>query len=159
MRIHALVPALALTALTACGGGGGTGTDAGDSPSTTAPAPTTAAPSTPAAAETPPVALAGKVNDRGTRDAGGGTVAMDLGDFFFAPTFVKGVPGGKLTVNLKNTGQAPHTFTIDSPKIDVMVAVGGTGAATVTLPKSGTIAFYCTLHKAQGMQGGIFLAT
>lgn len=154
MRIRTLVPALSLIPLAACGGGGsGTAPRAGDT--TTAPAPTSAAATTPAAEETPLVALKGKVNDRGTRDAGGGTVAMDLGDFFFAPTFVKGKAGAVLTVNLKNTGQAPHTFTVDDPKIDVMVATGGTGAATLTLPKSGTVAFYCKLHMAQGMQGGI----
>lgn len=152
MRLIATITCLA--ALTACGGGN----DAGTEPAPTAAQTTTGAATTPPAAEeTPPVAISGKVNDRGTEDLGSETsFEMDLGDFYFDPTYVKAQPGAMITVRLTNTGQAPHSFTIDRPKVDVTVSAGGTGAASFAMPKSGTLVFYCTFHKAQGMQGGFY---
>ena len=154
MRLTATLTCLAaLTALTACGGGNDTGTQ----PAPTAQQTTAGPATTPPATETPPVALSGKVNDRGTEELGSGTsLDMDLGDFYFDPTFVQAAPGTTVTVRLANTGKAPHSFTIDRPKIDVTVSAGGTGMATFQMPKSGTLAFYCTFHRVQGMQGGFY---
>ncbi|HVF04727.1 MAG TPA: cupredoxin domain-containing protein [Frankiaceae bacterium] len=147
-----LAAVTAVTALTACGGGGDT-TGTGDTGPTTTTAPST--PPATSAAATPPVALTGTVDDRGTKDIGSATtLAMDLGDFYFAPTYVTAAPGTKLTIALTNSGKAPHTFTVQSPNVDVSVEAGGTGTASLTLPSSGTLAFYCRFHRAQGMQGG-----
>ena len=144
----------AVTALTACGGGG-TATDPDAGPTTGAPAPTTTGPTPTAAVTTPPVALTGTVDDRGTEDIGAATtLTLDLGDFYFAPTYVVADPGTKLAITLENTGKAPHTFTVLDPKVDVTVEAGGEGAASLTLPASGTVAFYCRFHRTQGMQGG-----
>lgn len=140
-----------LVALTACGGGGGDPTGTG---STTSPPATTPA-TTPAG---PPVALSGKVDDRGSTDLGTATtLQLDLGDFSFAPTYVKAAPGAKLTVTLSNSGKAPHTFTIGQPKVDVTVQTGGQGAASFAMPATGALAFYCRFHQAQGMQGAFYV--
>lgn len=151
MRISIVPFALAVTlavTLAACGGGGDDAgsPSAGDTPST---APSTA----PAGA---PVAIAGTVTDKGTGDATGGTLALDLGDSFFTPTYVKGTPGGTVTVSLTNSGAMPHTFTVDKPKVDVQVDAGKTGTAKVTLPASGALLFYCKFHQTTGMQGAFF---
>lgn len=143
---NSIVPLALAVTLAACGGGD----DAG---SPTAGEQTSSAPSAPAGA---PVTLEGTVEDKGTGDASGGTLALDLGDSYFAPTYVKGAPGGTVKVTLTNSGAMPHTFTIDKPKVDVQVDAGKDGTATVTLPASGALAFYCKFHKAAGMQGAFF---
>jgi len=133
----------ALVALTGCGGGD----DAG-SPSATSPAATTPA--------GPPVALTGTVSDHGTGDATSGSLSIELDDSYFGPTYVKAAPGSTVSVELENEGAMPHTFTIDAPKVDVLVAPGKKGTATVTMPASGALAFYCKFHRAAGMQGAFF---
>ena len=136
-----------LVALSACGGddGGSSGTAPSDPPSSSA------------AAAGAPVTLKGTVTDKGTKDlAGATTLALDLGDSYFAPTFVQGKPGSTVAVSLTNSGAMPHTFTIDAPKVDVTVEAGKKGTASVKLPASGAIAFYCKFHVSQGMQGAFF---
>lgn len=155
LTFAAVTALTALTALTACGGGGTT--DAGDTSAGPSTGSTTAASTPPAtsAAATPPVALTGKVDDRGTKDIGAATtLALELGDFWFAPTYVTAAAGTTLSISLTNSGKAPHTFTVQDPNVDVSLDAGGTGSATLTLPASGTVAFYCRFHRAQGMQGG-----
>jgi plastocyanin len=59
-------------------------------------------------------------------------------------------------VTLENEGTMPHTFTIDAAKVDVTVQPDTKGTATVKLPASGALAFYCKFHQATGMQGAFF---
>ena len=141
---YSIVPFALVVTLAACGGGDDAGSPSAGDASTSAP---------PAGA---PVTLEGTVTDKGTGDATGGTLALDLGDSFFAPTFVKGTPGGTVTVSLTNSGAMPHTFTVDKPKVDVQVDAGKTGTAKVTLPASGALLFYCKFHQTTGMQGAFF---
>ena len=143
-----------ITCLVAVAGcGGGTATDDAGGTRPTAGGSTSAAPTS----SGPPVALQGTVVAKGTRDlAGATTLSMDLGDNWFAPTYVRATPGATLMVTLTNSGTAPHTFTVDAPKVDVTVEAGGTGAASVTLPASGGVRFYCKFHAAQGMQGAFY---
>lgn len=108
--------------------------------------------------DTAPVVLQGAVNDKGKGDVTSGTLDVQLGDSFFAPTYLKGKPGAKVTLNLKNAGAMAHTFTTDQPKVDVTVDAGGTGTAGLTLPSSGALAFYCKFHKGQGMQGAFYFS-
>jgi plastocyanin len=109
---------------------------------------------TSAAAGSAPVSLPGTVNDHGTGTVkDGGDLEMELDDFYFGPTFVTGPAGAKVTLNLSNEGQKSHTFTIDSAKIDQQVDPGKKATVQVTLPASGTLAFYCRFHVSGGMQG------
>ena len=141
---HSIATFACLVSLAACGGGDGDG-------------PSGAAPTSSAAGDTPPVALQGTVTGKGVKDlAGATTLDLALADRFFAPTFVQGLPGSTITVNLTNEGAMPHTFTIAAPKVDVTVEPGKTGTASVTLPASGALAFYCRFHKDAGMQGAFF---
>ena len=143
---YSIVSFACVVALTGCGG------DDTTSPSGSGPASSTSS-SAPAG---PPVALEGKVNDHGTGDVTSGTLAVELDDSYFAPTYIKGTPGANITLDLTNEGALPHTFTVDSPKVDVTVPAGGTGKAAFKLPASGALAFYCKFHQQGGMQGAIF---
>ena len=107
----------------------------------------------------PPVTLEGEVDDHGTEDLSGeddATLELEADDFYFAPTFVKGEPGGTITVQVTNEGDAPHTFTIDDQEIDEEVQAGESAEAEVTVPEDGAIRFYCRFHTAGGMQGAVF---
>ena len=123
---------------TASGSGSGSGSDSATS----------------AAAGSAPVSLPGTVNDKGTGTAtNGGDLEMELDDFYFGPTFVTGPAGAKVKVELNNEGEKAHTFTIDSAKIDQRLDPGQKATVEVTLPASGTLAFYCRFHVSGGMQG------
>jgi plastocyanin len=111
----------------------------------------TAASSAPAASA---VSLPGTVNDHGTGTVkDGGELEMELDDFYFGPTYVTGPAGAKVKIDLANEGQKSHTFTIDSAKIDQQLDPGAKATVDVTLPASGSLAFYCRFHVSGGMQG------
>lgn len=142
-RIVALAVLVSLSAL-GCAGG--------SAPSAKYPAP--ASPSA-----TPPVALAGKVNDHGTKKLGPATeVEIEADDFYFAPTFVSAAAGSAVRVVLKNEGKAGHTFTIDGAGVDQALEPGSTKTVRVQLPSSGSLTFYCRFHRASGMQGAFVIA-
>jgi plastocyanin len=133
-RMVAVAAAMALLTI-ACGG------DDSDTTST-------------ASNEPPLVALSGNVSNHGTKDIGTATkVDVQLDDLYFAPTFIKAKPGSEVEISLKNDGEAQHTFTIDETKTNVDIAPGKNGSVKVTLPATGALAFYCSFHRASGMQG------
>ena len=108
----------------------------------------------------PPVALQGKVTNKGTATVKKGKVTVEADDFYFKSTFLKAKPGTTVTVSLKNEGKTQHTFTIDGLGIDQTLNAGQKAAVTVTLPASGATNFYCRFHGPQatnqGMQGAFF---
>jgi plastocyanin len=108
-----------------------------------------------------PVTLEGKVNNRGEKSVKKGKITIDEDDFFYKSTFIKAKAGAKVTVRLRNKGNAPHTFTIPSLGIDQELTAGESASVEVTLPADGALAFYCSFHGAppdggQGMQGAFF---
>ena len=54
---------------------------------------------------------------------------------------------------MNNEGDSTHTFTIDGLGVDQELKPGESADIDVTLPASGTVAYYCRFHKGQGMQG------
>jgi plastocyanin len=88
-----------------------------------------------------------------TTAAGGTTIDLEQDNFYFKPSSVDVKGGTTITVNLKNEGSTAHTFTIESPAVDVTVDAGKTATAEVALPASGTVAFYCRFHQGSGMKG------
>ena len=74
----------------------------------------------------------------------------------FKPTTITGKPGATVTVALTNTGANKHNFKIDGqPKADADVDPGKSATATVKIPKSGSVQFYCEYHKGLGMVGTV----
>ena len=103
-----------------------------------------------------PVSLPGTTNDKGTQTATGNEITVELDDFYFNPTFVKGTPGQALTLHLKNEGKNAHTFTSASLNVDQTLQPGQNADVQVMLPQSGATEFHCNFHKSSGMQGAFF---
>ena len=93
-------------------------------------------------------------NDHGSKQVSGKT-EVELDDFYFEPTVLKGKPGARVTLELKNEGSTEHNFSIDSQKINQDVDAGETKSVTVTFPRSGQISFYCKYHKGKGRAGAL----
>jgi plastocyanin len=92
--------------------------------------------------------------EQSTTDVSGtGSTEVELDDNYFKPNVLTGKPGEKLTLELKNEGKVEHNFTVDGQSIDQDVAAGKDASVSVTLPQSGTLAFYCKYHKSSGMTG------
>jgi plastocyanin len=86
-------------------------------------------------------------------------VTISMGELSFYPTWVKVQPGALVTVTLDNTTSPfPHNFTIDSLSVRKTIASGHKATATFTLPSSGPVRFYCSLHIARGMQGAFYFS-
>ncbi len=86
--------------------------------------------------------------------AAGQPVAVDMVDIAFAPKTLSMPANSDVTVNLTNSGKLPHEFLIDALGIDVDVAAGAKGTATINAP-AGTYEYYCDEpgHKEAGMVG------
>ena len=95
-----------------------------------------------------------QANDHGSKSASGET-KVELDDYYFKPTVLKGSPGQKITLELENEGSAEHTFTVDAQGVDQELEPGDEAKVTVTIPKSGAISFYCKFHKDEGMAGAL----
>lgn len=93
-------------------------------------------------------------NDHGTKTVSGAT-EMELDDYYFEPTVLKGKPGAKVTLELENEGSVEHTFSLPSQGIDKSLAPGAKAKVAVTIPKSGAASFYCKFHKSMGMAGAL----
>jgi plastocyanin len=93
----------------------------------------------------------------GTKDVSGetGKVEIEMYDNYFEPTVLKGTPGQKVTLELKNEGETAHTLTISEQSIDQEVQPGDEAEADVTFPQSGELTFVCTFHKSSGMVGAL----
>ena len=109
-----------------------------------------------AAALTATLAFAACGSSGSSSNTGGGGTSVDLTamDFSFSPTQLSVPAGASVTVNLKNTGQTEHSFTLDNGGTSVDVDKGGTATANFTAPQSGTLSFHCKYHPTQ-MKGTI----
>jgi len=126
--------------------------------------PTSSGGTTPPASS--PSSAASPLTNKGTMDATSlAKVEVeadnDNGQFYFKPTFLKAKPGEKITVELKNEGNTPHTFTIDSLNIDQTVDPDKEMDIVVTLPASASsdVQFYCKFHVTSGMRGAFFFGS
>ena len=84
--------------------------------------------------ETPPEACSDPVD----------ATTVELSDFAFRPNCLSADAGATLT--LENTGDAPHTFTMEGSDVDVEVDPGSSAEASLSGSESGTYAVTCTLH-------------
>ena len=74
---------------------------------------------------------------------------VEMGDFFYEPACVEVQQDA--TLGLDNTGEAPHTFTIDGAEADV--AAGSSQDLDLTGVAPGTYEVTCTYHPQ--MTGGL----
>jgi plastocyanin len=93
-------------------------------------------------------------NDHGSKNVSSES-EVELDNFYFEPTVLRGKPGLQVTLELKNESSTEHNFTIDSQSISKDVEGGEDAKVTVTFPKSGQLSFYCKYHKSMGMAGAL----
>ncbi len=84
-----------------------------------------------------------------------GATSMEADDFYFDPNEITAQAGHAVTIKLKNTGAASHTFTIDELNVNETLAAGDEKTITFTPTEAGTLTFYCRFHRTQGMEGTI----
>lgn len=100
-----------------------------------------------------------QANDHGEASVTGQTsIEVEQDDFYFGPTVLTGSAGQQLTIELKNEGSVPHTFTIDALNVDVELQPDQTKEVSVTFPQSGFTEFYCRFHRTSGMVGELTVA-
>jgi plastocyanin len=99
-----------------------------------------------------------KANDHGTKTVSNGELEVELDQFYFSPTVIKGPAGQKVMLELKNEGSAEHNFSLTDQGIDQDVAAGEDQNVTVTIPQSGVVEFFCKFHKSLGMVGELSAA-
>jgi plastocyanin len=98
-------------------------------------------------------------NDHGTEDVSGETsVELELDDFYFEPTVLRGDAGQSLTLEAFNEGDQAHTFTSEELSVDQELAPGEETSIDITFPDSGQVVFFCRFHDSQGMRGAIEVA-
>ena len=85
--------------------------------------------------------------------AGASSTVIEMDDFFFRPTVLRGTPGQRLTVTLSNQGNSLHDFRIAAEHIDAGVEAGTPVTVTVTFPEKGAVTFECRYHLLQNMRG------
>jgi|SRR5690554_2331228 plastocyanin len=150
--VSTVVTLLSVGAVAACGGGDDSSTGAGPE------SPTVSASPTPSPGER--IEVAGRTAVyHGTEDVSGtGRATIDMVDGYFSPTVLKGKPGQKLELTLRNRGETPHHFTTADQQLIVEVQPGLTAEGRITLPASGNLSFYCTLHAEHGMAGAFHVS-
>lgn len=150
--VSAVVTLLSLGSVAACGDGDDPSTGAG------ATSPTEGASPTPSAGQR--IEVAGRTAVyHGTEDVSGtGRATIDMAEGYFSPTVLKGKPGQKLELTLRNRGETPHHFTTADQQLIVEVQPGMTAEGRVTLPTSGNLSFYCTIHGRHGMAGAFHVS-
>jgi plastocyanin len=98
-----------------------------------------------------------QVQSHGVKDVSSesGKIEVELDDYYFDPTILKGKPGQKVELELKNEGKTTHTFTIAEQSINKEIQPGDETEVEVTFPQSGALKFVCTFHQSQGMVGAL----
>ena len=74
-------------------------------------------------------------------------------DNSYSPATASARAGQKVTVNVKNDGQRPHTFTIDGVVDTGRLDAGQSKTVEFTPSSAGPLSFYCTIHTAAVMSG------
>jgi plastocyanin len=102
-----------------------------------------------------PVTLDGvRYRDHGTEDVRGKSkLTLKVDNYYFAPTFLTGNPGQKLTVVVENGSGTLHNLYIAALDIDKDIPPSGKLEVQFTFPASGVVPFVCKYHSATGMNG------
>ena len=91
---------------------------------------------------------------RGEADlTGHASAVVELGEYYFKPTILRGRPGQRLTLTLSNQGRELHNFRIRSQHVDADVEAATPVTVTVTFPQSGALTFECRFHLSENMRG------
>jgi plastocyanin len=149
IRLAALCMATLAIALAGCG--------EERAPSTTGGTGTTGGTETTPKAGDDTITIAGeKAVNKGDEDvAGAGRVEMELDDFYFEPTLLRGEPGQRITIAMRNQGKILHNLALRDQDVDKDVEPGATATVELRFPQSGQLVFVCKYHTGQNMRGGL----
>ncbi|HZD79108.1 MAG TPA: cupredoxin domain-containing protein [Actinomycetota bacterium] len=141
----------------ACSGGSGTAASGTASPTGEPATSPTLSPTATGGGGGGTITIGGqRANDHGTKDVSAqGQLEVQMNDFYFDPTIVKGTPGEQVTIELKNESGVLHNFSIQGQSIDQDVSPGEHQTVTVTIPQSGQAVFFCKYHQSLGMVGAL----
>lgn len=84
-------------------------------------------------------------------------IDVSLNDDYFNPKDINLTAEKPVTLNLKNNGKKPHTFTVKDLKIDVELQPGESKKITLRSPKKGTYELICRFHQNEGMVGKVIV--
>jgi uncharacterized cupredoxin-like copper-binding protein len=95
-----------------------------------------------------------------TAAAAAHTVSISEAEYKLSPSTVHVAQGGKVTFDVKNTGQITHALEIEGNGVEEEtehIAPGESASLTVTLSKNGKYEMYCPIdgHRDKGMEGTI----
>jgi plastocyanin len=98
-----------------------------------------------------------QTESHGTKDVSSesGKVEIELYDNYFEPTVLKGKPGQMVELELKNEGNATHSFTLADQSVDKVIQPGDETETDVKFPASGELKFVCKFHQGEGMIGAL----
>ena len=94
----------------------------------------------------------GSTSTNATEPDNGATVTVEAADFAFRPETVRAAAGSTVTVRVRNTGEVPHSFTVEGTSVDEELDPGASATVSVELPDSGPVTYFCQFHRAQ-MEG------
>ena len=93
-------------------------------------------------------------SDHGTKDVKGqGELDLEADNYYFEPTFLRGTPGQKIKLEIKNDSATLHNFSIPKQYVDVNIPRKGKVVVEITFPSSGVVAYFCKFHVSRGMNG------
>jgi predicted lipoprotein with Yx(FWY)xxD motif/uncharacterized cupredoxin-like copper-binding protein len=93
------------------------------------------------------------VSDHGTKDvSGASSQELEVDDFYFEPSFLKGTPGETIQLTLTNDSNTLHNFTV-AGQVNQDIPAKAKSKVQVTFPQSGALLFLCKYHTGQGMNG------
>jgi plastocyanin len=78
---------------------------------------------------------------------------LEADNYYFAPTFLRGVPSQRLALEVENESGTLHNFSIPEQQVDQNILPKGTVKVEVTIPPSGAVRFFCKFHAPLGMNG------
>ena len=98
------------------------------------------------AAEAPSTAPGAPQSTAPARPQQGGPIDLEAKDNIFVPEQITAA-AGTIVINMRNTGQAPHTFTNAELKIDVNANGGQDAEIKLDGVKPGKYHFVCKYHE------------
>jgi YVTN family beta-propeller protein len=94
------------------------------------------------------------ISDHGTLEVKGQTtVELEADEYYFKPTFLQGVPGQRLKLEIENESGTLHNISLPEQHLDMDILPKGKVTVEVIFPASGAVRFFCKFHEALGMHG------
>jgi len=96
------------------------------------------------------------ISDHGTLAVKGKQeIELEADEYYFKPTFLQGMPGQRLTLEIENESGTLHNISLPEQHLDVDIPPKGKVMVDVVFPASGTVRFFCKFHEALGMHGAL----